>query len=303
MSIDVTSEATHAALLALAAQTRELMDAVLATGADDDELAAVTEELRALTARLDAARRPPVEFGEPRWLLGNAAVGAANPFAPPVEVEYPPGGGVRAEQVFRPLHEGPPGLVHGGVSAMVLDHLLGTAVGVAGRVGLTASLTMSYRAPVPLGGPRRGDGGVHPVGGPQVLGGGPHRPPRRNRPGGGHRSLHHPGLAPAGGLTGRRAAWPSGVGGGLGGRGAGGAVHGHLADLRPVRRRGFRHRHQGQVGAVAARHLAEVAAGPAGVVGAAGQGCGSRRRPRATRRRRRAAGTTAAAGRCPDRRR
>lgn len=151
MSIDVTSEATHAALLALAAQTRELMDAVLATGADDDELAAVTAELRALTARLDAARRPPVEFGEPRWLLGNAAIGAANPFAPPVEVEYPPGGGVRAEQVFRPLHEGPPGLVHGGVSAMVLDHLLGTAVGVAGRVGLTASLTMSYRAPVPLG--------------------------------------------------------------------------------------------------------------------------------------------------------
>ncbi|MDA0638129.1 PaaI family thioesterase [Nonomuraea sp. MCN248] len=153
MTLEAPSASTYTALLALVAQTRALMDAVVATGADDEEIAAVTEELRALTERLDAVRRPPAEVGEPRWLMGNAVVGAANPFAPPIEIEYLPGGGVRAEQVFRPLHEGPPGLVHGGVSAMVLDHLLGTALGAVGRGGLTASLTMTYRAPVPFGTP------------------------------------------------------------------------------------------------------------------------------------------------------
>ncbi|MFG1943408.1 PaaI family thioesterase [Nonomuraea sp. NPDC048826] len=153
MTLEATSASTHAALLALAAQTRELMDSVLASGADDAELAAVTEELRALTARLDATRQPPAQVGDPRWFLGNAVVGAANPFAPPMTIEYPPGGGVRAEHVFRPLHEGPPGFVHGGVSALVLDHLLGEAVGTSGRGGLTASLTMTYRAPVPFGVP------------------------------------------------------------------------------------------------------------------------------------------------------
>lgn len=153
MSIEVTSDSTHAALRALAEQTRELMDAVAATDADDAELIAVTEEVRALTERLARARRAKAEVGHPRWLMGNAVVGAANPFAPPIDIQPAPGGGVRAEHVFRPLHEGPPGLVHGGVSAMVLDHLLGVAVGAAGRAGLTASLTIAYRAPVPYGVP------------------------------------------------------------------------------------------------------------------------------------------------------
>ncbi|HLU75070.1 MAG TPA: PaaI family thioesterase [Nonomuraea sp.] len=152
MTIEATSEATHESLLALAAQTRELMSAVAATGVADEELAAVTDELRALTARLKSVRAE-AEVGRPRWLLGNAVVGAANPFAPPIDIQPAPGGGVRAEHVFPSLHEGPPGLVHGGVSAMVLDHLLGAAVGAAGRGGVTASLTVSYRAPLPYGVP------------------------------------------------------------------------------------------------------------------------------------------------------
>ena len=48
-------------------------------------------------------------------------------------------------------HEGPPGLVHGGVVATLLDHVLARAVRAAGRGGLTATLTVTYRRPVPLG--------------------------------------------------------------------------------------------------------------------------------------------------------
>ena len=50
-------------------------------------------------------------------------------------------------------HEGPPGLVHGGVVATLLDHVLARATRAAGRGGLTATLTVTYRRPVHLGVP------------------------------------------------------------------------------------------------------------------------------------------------------
>jgi acyl-coenzyme A thioesterase PaaI-like protein len=50
-------------------------------------------------------------------------------------------------------HEGPPGLVHGGVVATLLDHALARSARVAGRGGLTATLTVHFRRPVPLGVP------------------------------------------------------------------------------------------------------------------------------------------------------
>ncbi|MEU8248667.1 PaaI family thioesterase [Nonomuraea sp. NPDC048916] len=159
MTIEVTADETRlAALCVLAQRTRELMDAVAVTDVGEDELAAVTAELTALTERLNAARRTspqPFEIGPGGTVrhLGNAVTGAANPYAPPLVIEAPPEGGVRAEVTFRPLHEGPPGAVHGGVSAMMLDHLLGQAVAVAGFAGLTGTLTIRYRAPVPYGRP------------------------------------------------------------------------------------------------------------------------------------------------------
>ncbi|WRL66869.1 PaaI family thioesterase [Blastococcus brunescens] len=50
-------------------------------------------------------------------------------------------------------HEGPPGLVHGGIAATLLDHVLARAVRAAVRGGLTATLTVTYRRPVQLGVP------------------------------------------------------------------------------------------------------------------------------------------------------
>ena len=50
-------------------------------------------------------------------------------------------------------HEGPPGLVHGGVVATLLDHALARSARVAGRGGLTASLTVRFKRPIPLGVP------------------------------------------------------------------------------------------------------------------------------------------------------
>ncbi|MCA2227242.1 PaaI family thioesterase [Nonomuraea aurantiaca] len=159
MTIDVAAgESRTAALCALAQQTRDLMDAVMGTGVEEDELVAVAAELTALTERLEATARVssrPFDIAADGTVrhLGNAAIGAANPFAVPLVVERSASGGVRAEVSFRPLHEGPPGAVHGGITAMALDHLLGQAVAVAGLAGMTGTLTIRYRAPVPYGRP------------------------------------------------------------------------------------------------------------------------------------------------------
>ncbi|RME83043.1 MAG: PaaI family thioesterase [Caldilineae bacterium] len=49
-------------------------------------------------------------------------------------------------------HQGYPGRVHGGVVAAMLDETLGRAVwGDAKTWGVTAELTIRYKAPVPLG--------------------------------------------------------------------------------------------------------------------------------------------------------
>ena len=48
-----------------------------------------------------------------------------------------------AECVFSVAHEGPPGRVHGGWVAAVLDHAVGRAVAAAGFPGMTASLTVN----------------------------------------------------------------------------------------------------------------------------------------------------------------
>ncbi|GAA4048487.1 PaaI family thioesterase [Nonomuraea soli] len=157
MTMELTPESRLAAHCELAQQTRDLMDAVALTEVKEDELLAVTAELAALTERLRAASRAtPLPFdispdGNLRH-LGNAVIGGANPMALPLVVEMD-GLTARAEVTFRPLHEGPPNGVHGGISAMVLDHLLGQAAAAAGFPGMTGTLTLRYLRPVPYGTP------------------------------------------------------------------------------------------------------------------------------------------------------
>ncbi|WP_214413073.1 PaaI family thioesterase [Sphaerisporangium fuscum] len=151
-------EARLGALAVLAQQVRDLADAVVLTDVPEDELRAVTAELVALTERLEASSRSgplPHEYGpDGRFRhLGNAVIGECNPHALPLVIDRADDGGSTAEVTFRPVHEGPPASVHGGVSAMILDHMLGDAVAAAGRPGMTATLSIKYRRPVPYGEP------------------------------------------------------------------------------------------------------------------------------------------------------
>lgn len=62
-------------------------------------------------------------------------------------------GTVEGTVTLQPIHEGPPGSVHGGISALLLDQLLGHAIAAADQPGMTVELTVRYRKPTPYGVP------------------------------------------------------------------------------------------------------------------------------------------------------
>lgn len=68
---------------------------------------------------------------------GNAVVGLRNPVAPPLVIHHEPDGVVWSEFVLGAPYEGPPGNVHGGVCALVLDHVLGATAHRPGRPART----------------------------------------------------------------------------------------------------------------------------------------------------------------------
>jgi acyl-coenzyme A thioesterase PaaI-like protein len=57
-------------------------------------------------------------------------------------------------------HQGPPGHVHGGASAALLDEAMGAATWVAGYGVVAVHLECDYRCPLPLGRPFRVEGRV-----------------------------------------------------------------------------------------------------------------------------------------------
>ena len=80
----------------------------------------------------------------------NPVTGPENAIAPPVHLDETADGGVIGSMNLGLVYQGPPGYVHGGISAMVMDHVLGVANHVAGETGMTGTLTLRYRRPTPL---------------------------------------------------------------------------------------------------------------------------------------------------------
>lgn len=135
---------------------RDLVDATIRTLVDDDEIRAVQGEVESLVYRLRAYQLDGpygVRFGATGrgrpW--GNSVVGVRNAIAPPLVVERDSSGRAWADFHLGAAYEGPPSLVHGGVSALILDQMLGEAAGAGGKPGMTATLTLRYRQGTPLG--------------------------------------------------------------------------------------------------------------------------------------------------------
>lgn len=139
----------------LADSVRDLVEATIQTTVGEEEVARARAEIDAVVARLRASRidgPAGVRYNsESRtWSWGNAVVGERNAVAPPLEV-VKGDGSVHAETVLGVRYEGPPGMVHGGVAAMLLDHLMGVVASAGKRLTMTGTLTMRYRRATPLG--------------------------------------------------------------------------------------------------------------------------------------------------------
>lgn len=149
--------ASGAAEAAVAA-ARRLITALL--GADQvpgDEMGEIASRLGELADRLES-RVPPVAMQTRSWAtrsrqeaaLRNPVNGRQNAIAPGLRIRGLADGSVAGDTVLGPAYEGPPGNAHGGVSALLLDHIFGAANFWVGRVGPTGELTVRYERPVPL---------------------------------------------------------------------------------------------------------------------------------------------------------
>jgi len=146
---------------------------------DDDELERVAAALRRLIDRFVGTTAPPSEFGDMAAQLEELAgrlegyeqdtlfrlssgspgaegitpfsptTGRLHPFSPPVRLTVV-GPHVEGVVTFGAAFEGPPGHVHGGFVAAVLDELLGMTTAVQQLAGMTGRLTVRYRKPTPL---------------------------------------------------------------------------------------------------------------------------------------------------------
>jgi hypothetical protein len=139
----------------LAHAVRDLIEATIRTEADDDVIGNARTAIEAVTQSLRQRTRPlGVSFivdGRP-LPLGNAVIGVCNPIAAPIVVNHDAGGRCWGEFILGSAYEGPPGLVHGGVSALVLDHMLGEAASEGlSKPRFTGTITVKYLRGTPLG--------------------------------------------------------------------------------------------------------------------------------------------------------
>lgn len=141
----------------LAGDIRRLVDVAIRTNVDAERVAAASELVRQAEQVLseDASPNPAgIHFNtEGRaWNWGNAVVGVRNAIAPPVVLTWDDERTVRSTVELGAAYEGPPGCVHGGVSSLLLDHLMGeTASAAHTRLIVTGTLTLRYLQPLPLG--------------------------------------------------------------------------------------------------------------------------------------------------------
>jgi len=84
-------------------------------------------------------------------VVAKVVIGVRNPIAPPLHVKRDPDGGVYTDFHLGAAFEGPPGHVHGGVAALVLDHILGEAASNGENPRFTGTITLRYLRTTRLG--------------------------------------------------------------------------------------------------------------------------------------------------------
>lgn len=141
----------------LAQSVRDLIDATVRTGADEATIRAAAEAIQGVTETLKPLSAQGwqgirhADTGRP-ILFTNPAAGGRNPVAPPLVIRHDADGRCWSDFALGAPYEGPPGMVHGGISALVLDHLLGEAAsGGLTKPRFTGAISLRYLRGTPLG--------------------------------------------------------------------------------------------------------------------------------------------------------
>ena len=143
----------------LASATRALNEKLVSTDIDPELAAALAEKIEDLTAELSQAQQVTSlvdmakrgQHGTIDDVMGElvSVGGRSHPCSPELrwqETSNRITGTVKFSQAF----EGPPGHVHGGWVAGVLDHLMGMTHVRTGHPGMTGGLSVIYLKPTPL---------------------------------------------------------------------------------------------------------------------------------------------------------
>ena len=136
---------------------RDLIDAAIHTGADADTIGDAQAAIEAVTATLQRTRHNGsgrlrhADTGRP-VVWANPVIGTRNAIAPPLDIHHDGTGRCWSEFELGAAYEGPPGWVHGGICALVLDHILGEAASAGLTKPLfTGTISCKYLRGTPLG--------------------------------------------------------------------------------------------------------------------------------------------------------
>ncbi len=137
---------------------RQLIEIALRSEAEPGAIATARTAIQAATDALRSRQRDDAQVvrysvgGRP-LVWNNAVIGLRNPIAPPLTIQHGDDGtSCWSEFTLNAAYEGPPGLVHGGVCALVLDHVLGEAASEGLTKPLfTGTITIRYVRGTPLG--------------------------------------------------------------------------------------------------------------------------------------------------------
>lgn len=142
--------------VALADQLRELIEATVITSAvaSPEQLESATRMVAAAIAELprpSSVRQYRAASTAGRLDRVNLFDSPEHPLAPPWRVVRCLDGEIEAEATLTVAHEGPPGRVHGGVVAGILDHAAGLVVRSLDIVAMTVSLDIELHHATPYG--------------------------------------------------------------------------------------------------------------------------------------------------------
>jgi acyl-coenzyme A thioesterase PaaI-like protein len=133
---------------------RRLLDVVVRTGAPPGELSEAAARIDELTARLGGSVVRPDRSAAADSFQSHLSIvgGVSHPVAPQLHLEVDGDSG-EGQVVLGPVFQGGPGLVHGGVLALLIDHAMGQVAAGPQRPAMTVRLAMRYLKPTPLGVP------------------------------------------------------------------------------------------------------------------------------------------------------